>query len=390
MTLEKRLTQCMEEAVQREEAAGLSLLIRKDDRELVYAQAGHADRKSGKPVSRDAIFRLYSQTKPVTAVAAMILAERGQLDLMEGVDRYLSGFRNPKVVQADGFAQALPRAPWILELMGMTAGLCYPDSDPAGTCAAQIFEQQQEDMKNGGGLDTVAFCNQLGKQPLAFAPGTHWRYSTCADVLGAVIEVASGRRFGEFLKEEIFEPLGMADTDFWTPPEKAERLVTCYERTSDGLREYEVCHLAVGKYDQPPAFESGGAGLVSTLDDYAAFGQMLLNGGTYRGHRILSPESVRYLRSPQLSPQVRRDLWDTLGGYNYGHLLRICDQPGASGYITSPGEYGWDGWLGTYFINLPRENITFLMYQNTKDTGTSGVTRRCRNILASALESSEI
>ena len=383
--LNEKLTQCLDQAILREEAAGVSLLVLREGEEMVYAQAGWADRENRKGLSRDSIFRLYSQTKPVTAVAAMILAERGQLDLMDGVDQYLPGFRHPRMIGADGYTHILPRAPWVLELMGMTAGLCYPDADPAGKCAAEVFQDQQEDMIRGGGMDTVSFCNRLGEQPLAFAPGTHWRYSSCADVLGAVIEVASGKKFSQFLKEEIFEPLGMKDTDFWVPPEKWDRLVTCYERTAEGLRPYEVRHLAVGRYDTKPAFESGGAGLVSTLDDYAAFGSMLLGGGAWKGRRILSEESVRYLTSPQLSPEVRKDLWDTLAGYNYGHLMRICDQPGASGYVTSKGEYGWDGWLGTYFINIPEAQMTFLMFQNTRDTGTSGVTRRCRNILAGGI-----
>jgi len=215
--LNEKLTQCLEQAILREEAAGVSLLVLREGEEMVYAQAGWADLENRKGLSRDSIFRLYSQTKPVTAVAAMILAERGQLDLMDGVDQYLPGFRHPRMIGADGYTHILPRAPWVLELMGMTAGLCYPDADPAGKCAAEVFQDQQEDMIRGGGMDTVSFCNRLGEQPLAFAPGTHWRYSSCADVLGAVIEVASGKKFSQFLKEEIFEPLGMKDTDFWVP-----------------------------------------------------------------------------------------------------------------------------------------------------------------------------
>ena len=142
MTLQEKLTNCMEQSIRQEEAAGLSLLVMKDGEELVYTQAGWADRESRKPVARDSIFRLYSQTKPITAVAAMILAERGQLDLMDGVDRYLPGFRNPKLIGEDGYVHMLPRAPWILELMGMTAGLCYPDVDPAGKCAGEVFADQ--------------------------------------------------------------------------------------------------------------------------------------------------------------------------------------------------------------------------------------------------------
>lgn len=385
MDLKEKLTACLERAVENHEAAGINLLILRDGEELCYAQAGKANAESGKPVARDSIFRLYSQSKPVTAAAVMILAERGIIDLMAGVDQYLPGFRNPRVVHPDGKMEPALRAPWILELLMMTAGLCYPDADAAGQYAARVFEEDQAQILAGGGMGTVEFCNRLGEQPLAFHPGTGWRYSTCADALGAVVEAASGKRFGEFLKEELFDPLGMKDTDFWVPEEKRDRLVTCYRRIPGGLEEFRSLHLAVGTYDRAPAFESGGAGLVSTLDDYAAFGTMLMNEGTYNGKRILSPAAVRFMTAPRLTPEVRKNLWDSLCGYNYGCLVRVCDRPGSCSIFTETGEYGWDGWLGTYFANLPGQRITFLLNQNAPDTGTATVTRKCRNILAAEL-----
>ena len=385
MSLKEQLTACLERAVENHEAAGINLLVLRDGEELCYTQAGYADMESGKPVERDSIFRLYSQSKPITAAAVMILAERGLLDLFAGVDAYLPGFANPKVIRADGTTEPALRAPWILELLTMTAGVCYPDADPAGQAAARVFEEDQALIAQGGGMGTVEFCNRLGEQPLAFHPGTSWRYSTCADILGAVVEVVSGKRFGQFLKEELFEPLGMKDTDFWVPEEKQERLVTCYRRIPGGLKEHRDLNLAVGRYDRAPAFESGGAGLVSTLDDYAAFAGMLMNNGTYKGKQILSPAAVRFMTAPRLSPEVRRYLWDALCGYNYGCLVRVCDRPGSSGIFNEEGEYGWDGWLGTYFANLPASGVTFLLNQNSPDTGTAGVTRKCRNILAAEL-----
>ena len=389
MELEKKLTACLERAVENHEAAGISLLVLRDGTELCYAQAGKADIGSGKPVSRDSIFRLYSQSKPITAAAVMILADRGEIDLMAGADQYLPGFRNPRVVNPDGGIVPALRAPWILELLTMTAGLCYPDADPAGQYAARVFEEDQARIPAGEGMSTAEFCNRLGEQPLAFQPGTGWRYSTCADILGAVVEAVSGKRFGQFLKEELFDPLGMKDTDFWVPAEKKDRLVTCYRRIPGGLEEFRNLHLAVGQYDRAPAFESGGAGLVSTLDDYAAFAAMLMNGGSYGGRRILSPAAVRFMTAPRLSPEIRRALWDSLCGYNYGCLVRVCDRPGSCAVFNEAGEYGWDGWLGTYFANLPASRITFLLNQNAPDTGTAAVTRKCRNILASELSMEE-
>ena len=301
---------------------------------------------------------------------------------MDCADRYLPGFRNPRVIRADGEIIPALRAPYILELLGMTAGLSYPDTDPAGQYATRVFEEDQTLIRAGGGMSTVEFCNRLGELPLAFEPGTRWRYSTCADILGAIVEIVSGKPFGRFLREELFEPLDMKDTAFWVPPEKTDRLVTVYRRTEQGLEEFHNLNLAVGDYSREPAFESGGAGLVSTLDDYMAFAQMLLNNGVASGgRRILSEAAVRYMRTPQLSERVRADMWDGLGGYSYSCLMRVCDRPGEAGLLTRAGEYGWDGWLGTYFSNIPDREVTFLLCQNVTDAGTVAVTRKCRNLL---------
>ena len=298
MSLTEKITKCLSDAVKNREAAGISVLIRRHDEDLCFASAGMSDINGERPVKRNSIFRLYSQSKPVTAAAAMILIDRGVLDLQAGVDQYLPGFRNPRVVHPDGSVAPALRAPWVLELLGMTAGLSYPDADAAGQYAARVFEADQEQIAQGGGMDTITFCNKLGEQPLAFEPGTGWRYSTCADILGAVIEAAAGKRFGQFLQEELFEPLGMKDTAFWVPEEKRDRLVTCYRKTGNRLEVFNSMHLAVGIYDRPPAFESGGAGLVSTLDDYAAFARMLMNGGKAEGGRLLSTASVRFMINP--------------------------------------------------------------------------------------------
>ena len=386
MSLQDKLSACLRQAVENHEAAGVSLLVLKDGKELCHVREGYADIAAGKPLRRDSIFRLYSQSKPVTAAAAMILVDRGILDLMAPVDQYLPGFSNPRVAEADGTVRPAARVPWIIDLLGMTSGLCYPDADPAAQYAARVFEEDQEQILAGGGMSTLEFCNRLGEQPLAFDPGTHWRYGTSADILGAVIEAAAGKRLGDFLREELFEPLGMKDTAFWVPEEKRDRLVTCYKRIPGSLEPFAGLHLAVGKYDRDPAFESGGAGLVSTLDDYAAFAGMLLNGGTAGGQRILSAASVRYMTAPQLTGDQQKDMWENLSGYSYSCLMRVCDHPGRAPLVTVKNEYGWDGWLGTYFANLPDQKITFLLAQNVTDAGTVAVTRKCRNILAAYMD----
>ncbi|MGN0755019.1 MAG: serine hydrolase domain-containing protein [Aristaeellaceae bacterium] len=390
MKLQAQINDILAAAVKNHECAGANVLIRRHGEEVLYSQAGMADIAEGRRVERDSIFRLYSQTKPITAAAVMILAERGLIDLMDGVDRYLPGFANPRVVDQRGCITKAVRAPWIMELLGMTAGLAYPDADPAGQYAARVFEDAHAQIRAGGGIPTVEFMNRLGEQPLAFQPGTHWRYSTCADVLGAVVEVVTGKRFGEFLKEELFTPLHMEDTAFWVPEEKRERFVTCYERGENGLTPWLGMNLACGEYSRDPAFESGGAGLVSTLEDYSHFADMMLQKGVWSGRRILSPKSVAFLTTPQLTGEVRRDMWDGQRGYSYGKLCRVCVDPGQTAGFAMQGEYGWDGWLGSYYANFPNEGMTILSMQNTTNAGTTPMVRKVRNAVLAALSRGEI
>lgn len=389
MKVQQQVTRCLDAAVANHEAAGLSVLVRKDGEEVFYTAAGMANQEEQRLIHRNSIFRLYSQSKPVTAAAVMLLVERGIIDLMDPVEKFLPGFRCQMVITEKGLVPAV-RSATVLDLLGMTAGLSYPSEDEAGQYAARVFDENDRLIAQGGGMDTVEFCNRLGQQPIAFQPGSHFRYSTCADILGAVVEVASGKKFGDFLKEELFQPLGMKDTDFYVPAEKMDRFVTAYYRSENGLQPWLARNLCVGVYDHMPAFQSGGAGLVSTLDDYAAFTQMLMNKGEYNGHRILSPAAVAYLTTPQLGWNQQFDMWDSLEGFSYGKLMRVCTEPGRYPGFACKDEYGWDGWLGTYFANLPNENMTILLMQNTTDAGTTTVTRKVRNIILSALSRGEM
>lgn len=385
MNIQEKVTRCLEQAVANHEAAGISVMVRQDGKELFCTQAGCADQETAAPLRRDHIFRLYSQSKPITAAAAMLLMERGVIDLMDSVETYLPGFHNQKVATVQGLVP-VKRPVRIMDLLGMTAGVSYPGAeDEAARCAAKLFDEDTRLIQAGGGMSTVELANRIGQLPLAFHPGEHWRYSTCADVLGAVIEVASGRPFAQFLQEELFTPLGMKDTAFYVPEDKQDRFVTCYQRVSGGLEPFHQFNLAVGDYSREPAFASGGAGLVSTLDDYAAFADMLMNEGSYQGKQILMPATVRFLTQPQLTDGPARDLWDSLEGFSYGKLMRVCVAPGRWTGITVPDEYGWDGWLGTYFANLPHERLTILLMQNVTNAGTDAVTRKVRNLVLSSL-----
>ena len=379
--LEATIHRILSAAVENNEGAGYNALITLKGEDIAYTEAGWANVAAGKKITRDAIFRLYSQTKPITSAAVMLLMERGLLDVMDPVSKFLPGFDNARVITEQGLVPA--RRPVMLyDLLSMTAGCAYPDGDAAGQYAARLFEKNQAEIDAGGGMSTVDFCNAIGALPLSFQPGTAFRYSTCADVLGAVVEVVSGRPFADFLREEFFEPLGMKDTAFWLPEEKLPRLVTAYERTPEGLKEYTVRHLCVGNYSREPAFASGGAGLVSTIDDYRRFATMLLRGGELDGVRILRPATVEWMTKPQQASTG----WDSLVGHGYGKLMRVCTDPGSAPGLARMGEYGWDGWLGTYFANFPDCGLTIQVFLNARDTGTCTATRKVRNAVLSLLD----
>ena len=380
--LERKVRELLEQGIDRGEIPCANAMILQRDRVICYTQAGK-DPGTGKEISRDTIFRLYSQTKPITSAAVCLLTERGVIDMNDPVENYLPGFADPKVLTEDGKTAPAARSVKLMDLMGMCAGLCYPMEDAPGRYAAELFDANQKAMDEGKpGLTTLEMANEIGKLPLAFQPGTNFRYSTCADVLGAVVEAASGKRFGDFLQEEFFDPLEMKDTGFWLPEEKLPRLVTCAQRTPEGIRVIPCRHLNVGNYSRRPAFESGGAGLVSTLDDYRHFAAMLLQGGEYKGNRILSRATVDWMTRSQIDLKWR---WGGLEGYQYGKLMRVCENPGQVPGLARTGEYGWDGWLGTYFANFPDLEMTMLLNQNVADTGTGPLTRRVRNAVLAHL-----
>ena len=181
----------------------------------------------------------------------------------------------------------------------------------------------------------------------------------------------------------------MKDTAFYVPQEKQNRLAKVYQGTEDGLKLYTEDHLGImNAMKQEPAFESGGAGLVSTLDDYAKFASMLMQDGSYQGKQILKTQTVRYMTNGSLMPwqqEVLDQCWEGIRGYTYANLLRIQKDPGKSPLFTSIGEYGWDGWLGAYFCNSPKDGLTMLLTMQLKDAGTTSLTRRLKNVIWSEL-----
>lgn len=377
----------MDRAVENHEVAGVIALEITDGKEIFFAKSGYADIENKTPIGRDNIFRLYSQSKPVTAVAAMILIEDGILDLSEPVGDYIESYKKQTYLYKDKVHKVpADNKMRIRDLLNMTSGLVYPGLNTASEVeVGRLMNKMEKKLGSNKMMTTMEFAEELGKIPLNFIPGSHFQYGTSADVLGAVIEKASDMSFGDFVRSRILEPLDMKDTDFYVPENKKDRLAKAYRNTKGKLVEFYGDNLAIRNNGDPNPFESGGAGLFSTIDDYSRFAQMLLNGGTYDGKQILTPNSVKYLTSGKLNATQQADLdrWQGLEGYTYGNLMRVLDDPRQASLIANKGEYGWDGWLGAHFSNDPATNTTFLMMVQRYDYGTGPLTRKLKNIIFS-------
>ena len=385
--MEEDLHRIMRNAIDSNQIMGMNILIERDDGELLYCQEGFADREKGTEIDQNTIFRLYSMTKPITAAAVMLLMERGELDLCTPVGDILPSYRELTVVK-DGEIVPCERPILVQDLLRMTSGLVYGDTVTIpGKATEGMFTELQMRIRTDDPMTTRELADRLSDCPLAFEPGSGWRYGSSADVLGAVIEAVSNMPFGEFLDRELFEPLNMEDTAFWVPEDKQERLAATYRTVSpdEEMERFTETHLGItADVSAYPAFEAGGAGLCSTLLDYRSFARMLLQGGRFGGRQILRRETVEYMTKPLLMP-LQQKAFDldaiALCGYSYGNLMRVCTDPRQTGYFARKGEYGWDGWLGTYFANFPKAHMTILMGMQKVDAGTFDLTRKLRNVI---------
>lgn len=380
----------VKEGIEKGHIVGANVLLLQHGKELYSSCQGFADREARVPMTRDTIFRLFSMTKPITAVAVLMLAERGKLDLWDKVSRYIPEFKDCMVMEEDGRLVPPKREMNIWNLLTMTSGLTYPDlgCEP-GRQMDVLFREIKEQLLTGHPTDTLSYCRQIAKVPLCFHPGEKWRYGLSADILGGIVEVVSGMSFGAFLQKEIFEPLGMKDTGFVVPEEKRHRFAACYKwcEETERLEPFVDNHLGLEGYGEDVTFESGGAGLVSTIDDYSRFARMMLHGGTFNGVRILGRKTVELMTSPHLNEMQMKDFnWESLWGYNYGCLTRVLVNPGEAGSNASVGEYGWDGWTGNYITMDPADDMTFLYFIQKTDAGTTEEVRKLRMAAYAAIE----
>ncbi len=378
----ERVDKLINDEIAAGQIAGANLMVIKDGEEKFFSSYGQMDMENGKEMKRDTIFRMFSMSKPVTAAAVMILEERGEIDLRDEVSKYLPEYHNQKVWTEDGLVDA-ERDITIWDCLNMTTGIPYPHPwSEVGIQMEELFKELIQARIDGNSPDTREYVRRIAQIPLEFQPGKKWMYGLSADILGAVVEVVSGKKYGQFLQEEIFGPLGMVDTGFFVPREKKERFATLYDYKEElgRLVPFKESHLGE-YYDADVQFESGGAGLVSTIDDYSKFAQMMVNKGIYNGVRILGEKTVEFMTQNRLADDQREDYcWDSTKGYGYGCLMRILEDQGAAGTIGDIGEYGWDGWTGNYVTMNPKENMVFLYYIQKCGAGFTNLTRKLRDV----------
>ncbi|MEA4889308.1 MAG: serine hydrolase domain-containing protein [Clostridiaceae bacterium] len=355
----------LERYVQLGSIAGASLQVTQHGETILATQVGYADRERQKIMTSDTIFRIFSMTKPLTVVCFLLLCEQGLVHVNDPVSAYLPGFRDTKVWVPQGqqwTAEPAERELTLHHLLTMTSGIPYPhDPSPASQSITALLKKAAAAAAAGQVIDLPALANHVGAIPLNFQPGSHWLYGLSLDIIGAVIEVVSGKKLSCFMQEQLLDPLGMKETGFQIKPESMERLAGLYAEKEGVLIGDAPNDLTPGDPCQPPMIEYGGAGLFSTRSDYTRFARMLLGGGTLEGCRILSSKSVDLMRSNHLGQvQIADYNWDTLKGYGYGLGVRCLLDPIPAGTMVKPGEFGWDGAAGTWFSVDPNEDMTIV------------------------------
>jgi len=321
-----------------------------------------------RPMTKDAIFRIYSMTKPLVSVAAMMLVEDGVIQLTDPVGKFLPGFDKIQVSvatkTAEGQAYSMvpaERAMTVQDLLRHTSGLAYGEitqNAPVKDGLERAGAYRKDLDYEARGLTPKEEVERLAGVPLAFQPGTTWNYSLSVDVLGRVVEAASGKRLGEFLEERLFRSLRMNDTAFYVPAAKTARLAEPLEKDRFSGQPVKLIDVSA-----LPKNDSGGAGAVSTAGDYLRFCQMMMNGGRLDGARILGPATVRLMTSDHLgnfiaTPVQPGELLLGVKGYTFGLGFAVRQGDGVAGVPGSAGDYTWAGYAGTYFWVDPKESLT--------------------------------
>jgi len=337
---------------------GAVIAIARRGRLILHEAVGYLDAARTTPMPRDAIFAIASMTKPVTGVAGLMLWEEGRLGLGDPVERFLPALSNRRVAvltdqvrAGQGPIETVPaqRSITMLDLMRHTSGITYGGR---GTTAVHALYPASSNAA-GAGLDSASFLDRLAAAPLLYQPGTVWDYGLSIDVIGLVVEALSGQTLGAFLADRLFRPLGMTDTTFQVPADKASRLARALARDPDTGEAQSVPDRT-----QALRFECGGGGLASTALDYLRFAQMLLAGGALGDTRILGRKTVEAMRTNRMTPGIENRIADLdVNSDGYGFGLTVAVKEAAGTLMGSPGEFYWNGAYGTLWWADPSEDL---------------------------------
>lgn len=347
----QQATALLRQAVADRAIAGAVAAVARHGKIVYLEPVGLQDLQTRSPMTEASLFRVYSMTKAVTAVAVMMLQDEGKLKLTDPASRYLPAFKNA-MVQPDGIgASHRPsREITIQDLLLHTSGLSHRTSD--------LYKRLQVRSRS---ISMAQFIANITKAPLMEDPGTRFRYSEATTVLGGIIEVVSGQPLDAFLRARILEPLGMVNTAFWVEGDARSRLTTVYQRAED--RPLTPIEVEDFPFTQKPALLEGAVGLVSTAEDFIRFSQMLLNKGELGGVRLLKTETAASMIVNALPPPILSEKNPNVG-WGLGNVDVVVG-PGSRGYLNAVGEFGWDGSIGTFFsVDPAQELIVTLMTQN--------------------------
>jgi CubicO group peptidase (beta-lactamase class C family) len=361
----KRLTTAMQAHVDAGSVAGVVTLVHRHGETVHSDVLGWEDEEAKIPMRRDTLFRIASMTKPIVSVAALMLVEEGKLRLGEPVDKFLPELARRKVLRSPGGALTdvydAPRPITLKDLLLHRAGIPYLLTSE-GPMQAALAEFNA--LVLPGDLPMDDWIARLGALPLVNEPGARWHYGMSTDVLGVLIQRASGLSFAEYLRTRIFEPLGMADTFFWVPDDKVDRFGPAYTPDPKTGRRIVQDHPGNSRWRNPASFPSGGAGMISTADDYLKFAKMILGRGKSGDTRLLSRTTWELMTTDHLTPAERATpflgmpFWTSMG---FGLGLSIADNPTGQDWLGSPGRLGWPGAYGTWWVADPKEDLIALM-----------------------------
>jgi CubicO group peptidase (beta-lactamase class C family) len=387
---------------------GTQLLIYRRGKIVHSTVQGFADVERKVPVKDDTIYRIYSMTKPITSVAFMMLVEEGRVAIDEPVHKYIPEWKDLGVFQAGTAPPFLTKPPsrpmLIVDLLRHTSGLTYGFQQRSNVDAA-YREMKIGEVEKAGTLQSM--IDGLAKMPLEFSPGEAWNYSVSTDVIGYLIGKISGKPFEQFLKERIFEPLDMNDTDFFVPAGKAHRLAACYSADPQGGMTFHAADRKGGltlqddptksSFLSPPSFISGGGGLCSTAADYLTFCRALLNGGELGGVRLIGPKTLALMTSNHLPggldlPGMSRSLFSeaTYDGIGFGLGFAVTMDPAQTLIAGSPGEFNWGGAATTSFFIDPAEELITIFMTQVIPSSAYPLRRELRTMVYAAISDSNL